>query len=88
MGSWPNLLHPVLAYKIGNFWAGMKNKHSQDWVRKVAKVDCNQYNFEEIQRKDVYREVKRLLDPDPPKDTWPWMHACFKAFIMSMQDQN
>eukprot|EP00435_Cladocopium_sp_Y103_P020665 s2065_g5.t1 len=51
-----------------------------EWVRNVAKVGGNLYNFGRMKDRDVVKEVSRLLAPDPATSgAWPWMAACFQA---------
>lgn len=51
-----------------------------EWVRNVAKVDTDKYNFGRTEEYDVYREAMSLLRPEPATSgTWQWMSACFQA---------
>ncbi|CAL1170696.1 unnamed protein product [Cladocopium goreaui] len=50
-----------------------------EWVRNVAKVDTDKYNFGRTEY-DVYTEAMSLLRPEPATSgTWEWMSACFQA---------
>eukprot|EP00435_Cladocopium_sp_Y103_P064186 s416_g25.t2 len=58
---------------------GMPLKEKDEWARTVAKVDLNEYNFDNSEHQ-VYLQVQEVLYPDPvTSGTWLWMLACFQA---------
>lgn len=61
-----------------NFELVLVDTDFYEWVRNVAKVDVDQYDYD-LAEADGYREVLNLLRDSQTFGSWPWMCACFQA---------